>query len=252
MNGTPQKRVSGFYIRHKGLIINFSSVLFFLGFNSLLGDEGINKLPEAPLLALIYVLVFALEPWATSYSMGAFNQRRKQAGIDLIALHALLRAGFLAVVFWASRTAINGLLLLASFEALITWEELKNPAFAPFFFIGIMIREGFVVYNMSSEKPKPDFKESYDFIADLILFLSLTFGQMVVAEAFKDLGAKNVSTLAEIGLYLFPILLFFFLFYLPVRYIYTVEDFTFARTKWQKAEQFLSFFVLFLGFLLAS
>ncbi len=251
MDTIQHQHLSSFYIRHKGLIINLFSVLSFLGINAFLGDKGINNLSKVPLMALIYVFVFFLEPWATAYSMGAFNQRRERAGLKPIALHQWMGLGFLGIAFWGGRTSINSLLFLASLDVLITWEELKNSSYAPFFFIGMMIREGFIVYYMSSKKPKPDFKESYDFMADLVLFLAITYGQMIVAEVFRDLRVKNLLTIEEIGLYLFPILLFSFVFYLPIRYIYTVEDFTFARTKWQKAEQVLSFIIVLLGFVVA-
>lgn len=144
--------ISNFYLRHKGLFINLFSVITFLGIHHSLGEGGPDTLGKMPWLALLFIVLFFLEPWATRYSMGAFNQRRETAGLSPILLHRWMRMIFPAIIFWGGRIAILGAL---------------------------------------------------------------------------------------------------FVFYLPVRYIYTVEDFTFAQTKWRKAEQVVSFLLVFLGFLLA-
>jgi 4-amino-4-deoxy-L-arabinose transferase-like glycosyltransferase len=82
--------------------------------------------------------------------------------------------------------------------------------------------------------------------------LVLAFGQLVVAEVFRDMGIKGLDDPVDFFYYLFPIGLFFFVFYLPIRYIYTVEDFTFARSRWEKVEQVVSFLLVFVGFLIAG
>ena len=250
MNTTKEFTGQGFYLKHKGIIINLFSVITFLGFSHSLGSRGINDLEKAPWVALLYLIIFFLEPWATRYSMGAFNQRRQKAGITPILLHRWMNLGFLGIVFWASRIALFSIIFLASLEAIGIPDVFQSPLIAVPVFLGLMVREGFVVYYMASKKPLPDFRESYDFLADIVLMMVLAFGQLIVAEVFRDIGVKGLDDASDFIYYLFPILLFFFVFYLPIRYIYTVEDFTFARSRWQKVEQVLSFLVIFIGFLM--
>jgi 4-amino-4-deoxy-L-arabinose transferase-like glycosyltransferase len=66
------------------------------------------------------------------------------------------------------------------------------------------------------------------------------------------MGIKGLDDPVDFFYYLFPIGLFFFVFYLPIRYIYTVEDFTFARSRWEKVEQVVSFLLVFVGFLMVG
>jgi len=243
--------ISNFYLRHKGLFINLFSVITFLGIHHSLGKGGPDALGEMPWLALLFIVLFFLEPWATRYSMGAFNQRRETAGLSPILLHRWMRMIFPAIIFWGGRIAILGALFVFCLQALGLQFLLDHTAPLVIIWLGLIVREGFVVYYMGSQQPLPDFRESNDFLADLILMIILAFGQLVVGEVFRDYGVKALNSVADFFLLLFPIGLFFFVFYLPVRYIYTVEDFTFAQTKWWKAEQVVSFFLVFLGFLLA-
>lgn len=252
MESYQKRSIQRFYLKHKGILIIFFSVLTFLGFSHSLGARGINNLDKAPWLAVIYLVIFLLEPWATRYSMGAFNQRREEAGIAPILLHRWMYNGLLSLIFWAGRIALFAVLFMACIESLGLPDIFQLTFVAVIIFLSLMVREAFIVYYMAGKKPLADFKESYDFAADIVLMLVLSFGQLVVAEVFRDIGVKGLDEITDFVYYSFPILLFFFVFYLPIRYIYTVEDFTFARTKWEKAEQVLSFVIIFIGFLIAG
>jgi len=129
---------------------------------------------------------------------------------------------------------------------------LQNDLTAALVWGVMLIREGFIVYYMARLKPLPGFQESYDLLADIVLLIVLAFGQLAVGEVFRDMRIKGLSNVTEIAYLLFPIVLFFMVFYLPMRYIYTIEDFTFSRKKWEKIEQVISFLVIFIGFLLAG
>ncbi len=252
MNKLVDQSIQGFYLKHKGIIINLFSVLTFLGFTNSLGSRGINNLDKAPWLALLYLIIFLLEPWATRYSMGAFNQRRETAGLAPILLHRSMYAGVLSFICWGGRIALFAVLFMASLQAIGLPDIFQVTFVAVIIFLSLMVREGFIVYYMASKKPLPDFKESLDFAADVVLMLVLAFGQLVVAEVFRDIGIKGLDDPMDFLYYLFPIGLFLLVFYLPVRYIYTLEDFTFARSKWEKLEQVISFLLVFIGFLIAG
>jgi hypothetical protein len=252
LNDTIDRSIQGFYLKHKGILINLFSVCTFLGFDRTLGTRGINDLDKAPWLALLYLVVFLLEPWATRYSMGAFNQRREAADLDPILLHRWMHNGLLSLICWAGRIALFAVLFMACLEAIGLPDIFQVTFIAVVIFLSLMVREAFIVYYMSGKKPLPDFKESYDFAADIVLMLVLAFGQLVVAEVFRDMGIKGLDDPVDFFYYLFPIGLFFFVFYLPIRYIYTVEDFTFARSRWEKVEQVVSFLLVFVGFLIAG
>ena len=238
-----------FYLQHRGLIINIVSVSLF----GLIQQSGmlrdIDVLGEQWPLAIVFLLVFFLEPWATYYSMGAMNQRREEKGIKPIWLHRSIRGLFMAGMFWGGRLSIMGVLLLLSMKAFFGDSFLDHQAFGIFLMLLIAIREGVIVYFMASQKPNPNFKESYDWLADIILLLVLSYSQIVVDELFKDVGLKDLDNWDDGLIVLFPLILFFFVFYLPIRCMYTVEDFTFAQTTWQKVERVGSFLLVFASFL---
>jgi len=88
-----QSTILQFYLKHKGILINLLSVFTFLGLNKVLGSRGINNLQEAPWLAAFFLVFYFLELPATYYSMGAFNERRRRAGIKPILLHRWMNMG---------------------------------------------------------------------------------------------------------------------------------------------------------------
>ncbi len=242
-----------FYLRHKGLLINLFSVLTFLGIDKILDTGDIDQLNTSPWLGWLFILAYAFEPWATYYSMGAMNERREKAGLKVIFLHQWLNNIPVGILFWAGRISILGVVFMTSLQAVgINYSLLRFDIFKVIIVIILLVREIFVVYYMASKKPLPNFKESYDFTADLILMIILAFGQLIIAELYRDLGLKGMNSALDFIYFLFPILLLFFVFYLPIRYLYTVEDFTFAKSGWDKAEQVLSFLIVFIGFIVAA
>ena len=89
-------------------------------------------------------------------------------------------------------------------------------------------------------------------MADIVLLLVLSIGELLVREVFLDVGLNGLHRFAEDLIYLFPAGLFFLVFYLPVRYVHTVEDFTFVRTPWDWVERIGSFALVFILFLAAG
>ena len=240
-----------FYQRHKSLAINVFSILLFLLINRALGENGVNNLPQVPLVGAAFIIAFLAEPWATFYSMGAFNQRRIEAGIEPVRVHRWMNGNFfMAILFWGTRLALLGVLFIMSLKSFTSEDFSQNQIVILAIIFGIMIREGFVIYYMLSVKPLPNFKESYDFLADIILAVMLVFGQLAVAEIFRDMGMSGIENLEAILQYALVVLFFLFMFYVPIRYIYTMEDFTFARTRREKVERVIAVIVMVLGFLL--
>ena len=240
------------YGKHRGLIFNLISVFIFWGIKAGLGEQGIDNMKEVPWTALLFLIVFFLEPWAVYYSMGIMNQRRVEAGLDLFFLHRWMRGLFICLLFWGGRVAIFGTGFIMSLQTLFganRSEPVSDIVILAFAAV-IFIREGFVVAFMASSKPKPDFKPSIDFIADIILMVILAFGHLMLDAVFREFAISNARSVSEALGLLFPLTLFFFMIYLPVRYSPTVEEFTFADTNRKKLESWLSFVVSLLGVIL--
>ena len=85
-----------------------------------------------------------------------------------------------------------------------------------------------------------------DFLADIVLVILITIGELLFKELIVEVGITHPSVFIEKPITLFPILLFGLVFYLPIRYVYTLEDFTFADTTAKKIERVGSFILVLL------
>ena len=61
-----------------------------------------------------------------------------------------------------------------------------------------------------------------------------------------DYGIDHPSILWADPIRLVALLLFVAIFYVPIRYVHSLEDFTFAQTPWQKVERLGSFLLVVL------
>lgn len=241
------------YLQHKGLIMNILAVLSFWMLKNGLGEKGVDNIFHVPWVAAIYIVSYLAEPWAVRYSMGALNQRRVERQLGPVFLHRWLSNGFLAMVFWGGRSVAFGLLFLMSLDAIGRYFDLPKVNYlGQILLILVFLREGVVVYRMASKRPNPEFKEQTDFVADIVLMVMLAFGQLIIERVFRDVGLVNPDSFSEFLLMLFPLSLFFLVFYLPSRFTHTVEDLTFITKRKDRIEKIISFFVLFLGLLISS
>ena len=107
----------------------------------------------------------------------------------------------------------------------------------------------FIIYWFIETKGRERFNERFDIVSDLILLAGLVLGEFLVFQVFKDMGLNGRHMTNEYLELLFPIALLCFTFYIPIRYLYTLEDITFAQTLWEKWERVISFLLVFISFL---
>jgi len=236
-----------FYTHHRGILINLVSILLFLLWRQ---EAAWEKAPEQSFwMAILFLVVFLLEPWALYYSVGVMNQRREALGIKAHWLQNKL-VGTLGLIFWGGRISIYGAFIFTMIKKLVgpNWEEKEWLLIVVF--ILILIRESFNLVFMATKEPIKNYHFKYDLLADVVLLIVLFFGEIIVFEVFKEMGLTGFHSWKEIPSLLFPIGILSFVFYFPMRFIYTLEDLTFAKSSWDKVERIASFLIVFLSFLL--
>lgn len=236
---------SDFYLNHRGIIINLISLALFWWWSPGFADG------DGPFWLVILVIVALLaEPWALYYSMGVFNARREKRGIKPILLQRMVSGLTLALIFWGGRLALYGALLVSFFQKLSGGNFMDIEWISIPFIIFLFARESFSTYYMTTTKPFEEYSEKLDFLADLVLVILITIGELLFKELLGELGIKHPSVIIEKPVTLFPIILFMLVFYLPIRYVYTLEDFTFADTTAKKIERVGSFILVLLVLIL--
>lgn len=232
---------SDFYLNHRGFIINLVSLALFWWWSPGFADGG-----GAIGLAVLVFLALLAEPWAIYYSMGVFNARREEQDIKPILLHRLVNGLFMALLFWGGRLSLYGALLVSFTQKVSGGGFMDTYWISVPFIIFLFVREGFATYYMTTTKPFKQFSESLDFLADIVLVILITIGELLFKELIVEVGITHPSVFIEKPITLFPILLFGLVFYLPIRYVYTLEDFTFADTTAKKIERVGSFILVLL------
>lgn len=244
---TKQNRAS-WWVQHRGLWINLASIFLVIGLKGISFEEEGEWLTRPLLLLVTLLVIFVLEPWAIYYSMGALNQRRNLAGLAIPKLQANLK-GTPGLILWAARVSIYGAFLVTLLNQHYGSSD-QVPGWLHFVaIISVFIRESLIVFWFLSTKGNTDFSEPLDLFADLFLLMGLVLGELLVFEVFQDMGLNGTHTTKEYLELLFPILLLCLVFYLPIRFLYTLEDITFAQSRWEKAERLISFLLVFISFL---
>jgi hypothetical protein len=229
------------YISHRGLIINLISLSLFWVWQPQITDQG------APIwLALLILLAILAEPWAMYYSMGVFNAQREQLGIQPIWLHRQMGLTSWGIVFWAGRLSIIVACIISVLQRETAEKFLQQEWLAIPLMLLLMIREGWVAYYMSSRQPFQQFSVRLDLLADGVLVLIMTAGELLFKSLMADYGIDHPSILWADPIRLVALLLFVAIFYVPIRYVHSLEDFTFAQTPWQKVERLGSFLLVVL------
>ncbi len=235
-------------MQHRGLWINLTSILLVIGLKEISFEEEGAWLSQPLLLLVTLLVIFVLEPWAIYYSMGALNQRRNLAGLAIPKLQTNLK-GTLGIVLWAARMSIYGAFLVTLLNLHYGSSD-QVPGWLHFVaFISVFIRESLIVFWFLNTEGNTDFSEPLDLFADLFLLIGLVLGELLVFQVFKDMGLNGPHTSKEYLELFFPILLLCLIFYLPIRFLYTLEDITFAKSRWEKVERLISFLLVFISFL---
>ena len=239
--------MSNFYLQHRGLIINLSSLGVFFLMQQLSGGSEMEALLRSPLIATIFLIAYFFEPWAIYYSMGVYNEKREKEGIPQHSLQRYLGGMTLVLLIWAGRIALFG----ALFVGVVNMRIPKDSPYIDYILIPLvlilMVREGFNVYYMASKKPIKNYDPRYDYLSDLILMITLVFGEILIRELMSNFQITYPNDFDSWMAIIFPTLLVVFTFYLPIRYTQTLEDFTFAHTRGQKVEVWISMLALVFG-----
>lgn len=147
-----------FYLQYKGLIMNFIAMLLFWLFNSYLKLRDFRYFSEYQWLGGLVLCLLLLEPWATRYSIGVFNQRRKTLGIKPIWLHQTLGNFISGAFLFCGRFGLNCMLVLMSLFSFIPADQvgatLQTHSFWVFGVLSILlVRELLIILALASQKP---------------------------------------------------------------------------------------------------
>ena len=235
------------YLQHRGLLINLISLgLFWVWQPHFAEGEGPRWLVSLLVLALL------TEPWAMYYSMGVFNARREQLQIAPIWMHRQMGLSFWGICFWAGRLSLFGALLISFLQKRTAAQFMNQEWLAIPFILLLMVREGWIAYYMASQRSFPKYSERLDLLADAVLVVVITAGELLFKSLMADFGLRHPGSLLEQPLLILALILFMAIFYLPIRYVYTLEDFTFAQTRGQKIERLGSFLLVLLVLLMRN
>ncbi len=216
------------------------------------GGADMVALLGSPLIATIFLLALFFEPWAIYYSMGVYNEKRKVEGIPQHPLQRYLGGGTLALLIWAGRISLFGALFVGAINLKISKDDpYYDYILIPLVLI-LMVREGFNVYYMTSKKSIKNYDLRYDYLSDLTLMITLVFGEILIRELMGNFQIRQPDDFESLMSVVLPTLLVVFVFYLPIRYTQTLEDFTFARTWGQKIEVWISILALVIGLVIVA
>lgn len=229
------------YIRHRGLIINLISLSLFWVWQPQVADQG-----GSIWLVWLVLVVMLAEPWAMYYSMGVFNARREQLGIQPIWLHRQMGLTTWGIVFWAGRLSIMAAWIVSVLQRETAEQFMEQEWLAVPFVLLLMVREGVVAYYMSSQRAFQQFSPGLDLLADGVLVIIITAGELLFKSLMADYGIDHSSDFLHDPIRLIALLFFVAVFYVPIRYAHSLEDFTFAQTRWQKIERLGSFLLVVL------
>lgn len=235
-------------VQHRGLWVNLASIFLVIGLKEIAFSDQRELFSQPILIILSLFLLLILEPWAIHYSMGALNQRRNTAGLAVPKLHKNLK-GTLGMILWAGRISIYGAFLITLLHLHYGSSDQVPEWLYILALISVFIRESLIVFWFIDTKGNTNFSWQLDLGADLILLLGLVLGELLVFEVFKNMGLEGTHSTREYLSLLFPIILLCFIFYIPIRFLYTLEDITFAQSSWEKWERLISFLLVFISFL---
>ena len=108
------------------------------------------------------------------------------------------------------------------------------------------------MYYMTSKKSIKNYDLRYDYLSDLTLMITLVFGEILIRELMGNFQIRQPDDFESLMSVVLPTLLVVFVFYLPIRYTQTLEDFTFARTWGQKIEVWISILALVIGLVIVA
>jgi hypothetical protein len=236
------------YPRHKGLIINLLSIGLFLVWLRWPDQFLLTHWQQSRLLSSLFLIGFLLEPWAIQYCTRKLNKRRDILGLARHPLQKALRGPW-GLIVWTARTAIYGSILIQGIQRIYGPESLQFKWLLIPIVILVLIRESWIIYQMTRPSIPSKLKLNFDWAANFVFIIILSFTELTIHQIFLDFGFKNIDQSGVLLAVFLPALFLLLVFYLPIRIFQTIEDWTFAQTPWARIENLLSLLILTILFL---
>lgn len=201
----------------RGAVVNvLSLLLFFL----LLPKQYLAEESLFPSwLAVVLLLSMLAEPFLTYWKIDAVlsrmeNWKNAKARVILVNLFTIL-------LLWGARTAFFGALFVTSIRSLISKEALE-PFVMPLIIL-LAVREAFIVGCYCRTESKQKVTPRMEWVIDLALVFLIAFSELMAFGLFEQADATKVKP-SKIGIMLPFQLMFFVMFFLPIRMPYTIEE----------------------------
>lgn len=224
---------------YRGVIVNALSVGILL---AAMSQGDLSKMSEFPLWISLLVLVSLLaEPFLTWMKMSAVLVRSPNWGTH--RLRPLLVNLFTVLLFWGARFALFAAMVVTALTSLFPREELNSFLLPIIIFVAI--REGIIVAAYCRAEPKKAPSPVQEWGIDLGLACVIGIAE---ALAFGLFGAVRDSRIEfpEAFYLIFFQLLFFVMFFLPIRMPYTIEEVAKRWGSWgERTGLTLSFLLCF-------
>lgn len=183
------------------------------------------------------------EPFLTYWKMDAILSRLENW--KSVKARAFLVNLFSVLLVWGARTAFFGALFVTALRSLISKETLE-PFVMPLIIL-LAIREAFIVGCYCRTESRRKVAPRAEWVIDLSLIFLIAFSELMAFELFEQADATKVEP-SKIGIMLPFQIMFFVMFFLPIRMPYTIEELgNRTGTIQGRILLFGSFFLCFLG-----